>query len=197
MRRARQSLEPVVPAEPADIAKRNRVEIAPRQRYDRLSRFFHWSVAFGMIYTLIAGYALHLVADETAHNFLSVVNMSVGTVIAVLMVVRWLWSFFRPPVAPTDQVHSIQKNAAELAHSVIYAVTFAVLLSGFLMLDRDFKFFGLVEIPRLVQEEAVNHFFFKVHRASCMALVALLVLHVLAVLKHEKIDKSPILSRMT
>lgn len=197
MRRARQSLEPSVPAEPGGVAKCPRAEIAPRQRYDRLSRFLHWSVAFGMIYTLIAGYALHLVADETAHNVLSVVNMSVGTVIAVLMVVRWLWSFFRPPVAPAKQVHSIQKNTAELAHSIMYAVAFSVLLSGFLMLDRDLRFFGLVEIPRLVQDDAVNHFFFMVHRASCMALMAMLVLHVLAVLKHEKIDKSPILSRMT
>ena len=170
---------------------------APRQRYDRLSRFLHWSVAIAIIYVLLAGYAMHLVSSETVHNFLSVLNMSVATVITVLMTVRFVWRFFRPAVAHGDHLRSVEKTAAEFAHEVFYLMIFCVLISGFLMLKHSFALFGLAEFPRLVHEDAVNDFFFIVHRISCIALVAMLVLHIAAVIKHQKIDKYPILSRMT
>jgi cytochrome b561 len=170
---------------------------APRRRYDRLSRILHWSVAVGIIYTLIVGYAMHLVEDEALHHVLSTLNMSVATVLMALMSVRFVWRFFRPPVSHGHHLRSMQQTVAEFAHEVFYLIIFCVLISGFLMLKHSFAFFGFVEFPRLVHENAVNDFFFDVHRVGCIALVAMLVLHVVAVIKHQTIDKYPILARMS
>jgi cytochrome b561 len=169
----------------------------PRRRYDRLSRLLHWSVAIGIGYTLFVGYAMHLVTDEGVDQVLSTINMSVATVVMALMIVRFVWRFFRPTVAHDGHLHAMQKTAAEFAHEMFYLIIFCVLISGFLMVKHSFPFFGLVEFPRLIHEEAVNDFFFGVHRVSCIALVGMLALHLAAVFKHQKIDKYPVLSRMT
>jgi cytochrome b561 len=170
---------------------------APVERYDRLSRFLHWSVAAGIIYTLLVGYALHLLSNHRVHDFLSELNMSIGTVIGALMIVRTVWHFFRPRVPHPEHLHSTQRTAAQVAHAVLYGLIFCVLISGFLMLKQSFALFGMVELPRLVQDEGLNDLFFTGHRISCIALTGMLVLHLAAVFKHQKIDKYPILSRMT
>ena len=185
-----------VPSKTTALADAEGDANAPRRRYDRLSRILHWSVAAGIIYTLIVGYAMHLVQDEALHHVLATLNMSVATVIMALMSVRFVWRFFRPPLSHGHHRRSMQQTVAEFAHEVFYLVIFCVLISGFLMLKHGFAFFGLVEIPRLVHENAVNDFFFDVHRAGCIALAAMLFLHVVAVIKHQAIDKVPILARM-
>lgn len=186
-----------VPSETTALFEAEGDANAPRRRYDRLSRILHWSVAVGIIYTLIVGYAMHLVEDEALHHVLATLNMSVATVLMALMSVRFVWRFFRPPVSPVYHLRSMQNTVAEFAHEVFYLIIFCVLISGFLMLKHSFAFFGFVEFPRLVHEDAVNDFFFDVHRAGCIALAAMLVLHVVAVIKHQAIDKYPILARMS
>jgi len=178
------------------IVKRRSEASRPRKRYDRLSRHLHWSVAIGIIFTLAVGYAMHAVTNETVHHVLSTLNMSVATVVMVLMMVRFVWRFFRPEVTHGEHMPFVQRAVADFAHEVFYLIIFCVLISGFLMLKHSFVFFGFVEIPRLIHEEAVNDFFFGMHRVSCIALVAMLLLHVAAVFKHQKIDKHPILTRM-
>jgi len=170
--------------------------IASLDRYDRLSRVLHWAVAAGIIYTMLVGYGMHFVSDAAVHDVLSMLNMSVATVVAGLMVVRFIWRFFRPALSHGDKIPSTHKAAAHLAHEVFYIIIFCVLVSGFLMLKHGFAFFGLIEIPRLVHSDVVNDFFFTFHRASCIALGLMLALHIAAVVKHQWVDKYPILSRM-
>jgi len=169
---------------------------APVGRYDRLSRVLHWAVAIGIIYTMVVGYALHFISDPALYGVLSTLNMSIATAIMVMMIVRYVWRFFRPSVSLGDHVTQSQKAAVHLAHDLFYLIIFIVLISGFLMVDHSFKLFFLIEFPRLVAVGAVNDFFFTVHRASCIALAMMLALHLGAVAKHQLVDRYPILLRM-
>lgn len=177
-------------------ATEQKTPVAPRQRYDRLSRILHWAVALGIIYTMVMGYALHFISDAAVFGVLSTLNMSIATLVAGLMVVRYVWRFFRPSVSLGDHMPSRQKAAVHMAHDLFYLIIFVVLISGFLMVDHSVKLFFLVELPRLVTVDAVNAFFFTVHRASCIALALMLALHLLAVAKHQLVDKYPVLFRM-
>lgn len=169
---------------------------APRQRYDGLSRFLHWTIALGIIYTMIVGYSLHFISNEGTYAFLSTMNMSVATLVGALMIVRYVWRFFRPAVPFDDHVTATQKSTIRMAHDLFYIIIFLVLISGFLMVHHGFQLFFLIDVPRIVTVDAVNDFFFMVHRASCIALALMLGLHLAAVVKHQLMDKYPILSRM-
>ncbi|WP_312240229.1 cytochrome b/b6 domain-containing protein [Pantoea sp.] len=167
-----------------------------RARYDKFSRLLHWVCAVGIIYASIVGYALHFITDKKIFAFFSELNMSLATVVTVLMVMRFVWRFFRPSVPYGSHITGAKKGAIVFMHELFYLIIFVVLISGFIMLEHGYRLFGLVNIPQPVRNEAVNHFFFMIHRGGCIALSVMLLLHVAAVAKHHWVDKNPILSRM-
>ncbi|MGZ9713827.1 cytochrome b [Glaciimonas sp. GNP009] len=165
-------------------------------RYDVFTRRVHWIAAGLIIYTMIAGYSLHFLIDTPYFSFFSVLNMSIGTVVIPLTVVRYLWKFFRPSVPYPADLSRPKKNIAHLAHEMFYLVIFVMLLSGVLMLTHSYRFFWLIDIPNPINDASINGFFFDVHRASCAGVAVMLILHLAAVAKHQLIDKRNIISRM-
>lgn len=165
-------------------------------RYDKFSRILHWVLAIGIIYASIVGYSLHFVADPQVFKFFSELNMSLATLMTALMVIRFIWRFFRPSVPYGAQLQGHKKALVVLLHEIFYLIIFVVLISGFLMLEHDYSLFGLVQVPQPLNNLEVNRFFFTVHRYSCIALAGMILMHIGAVIKHQVLDKNPILSRM-
>ncbi|WP_431223443.1 cytochrome b [Serratia sp. L9] len=165
-------------------------------RYDPFSRILHWVLAIGIIYAAIVGYGLHFISNPQVFNFFSELNMSLATLMTALMIIRFIWRFFRPAVPYGEQIRGHKKGLVVLLHEVFYLIIFVVLISGFLMLEHGYSLFGLVDIPQPLNNLEVNRFFFTVHRYSCIALSAMLLMHISAVIKHQWVDKNPILSRM-
>lgn len=89
-----------------------------------------------------------------------------------------------------------EKGLVHLLHEIFYLLIFVVLLSGFLMLEHGFAVFGAIDFPRPIANLDVNRFFFAVHRYSCIALSAMVVLHIAAVIKHHCFAGQAILRRM-
>jgi superoxide oxidase len=164
-------------------------------RYDIFSRILHWALAIGIMYATVVGYGLHFISNQRLFSFFSELNMSLATVMTVLMVIRFLWRFFRPSVPYPQHIQGYKKGLVLLLHELFYLIIFAVMISGFLMLEHDYRLFGLIQMPQPINNLGVNHFFFSVHRYSCMALSLMVLLHISAVIKHHA-DKNPILSRM-
>lgn len=167
-----------------------------KTRYDLFSRILHWVLAIGIIYATIVGYGLHFISNPQVFRFFSELNMSLATVMTVLMVVRFIWRFFRPSVPYGNHISGHKKGLVILLHEIFYLIIFAVLISGFLMLEHGYSLFGLIQIPQPLNNLEVNRFFFTVHRYSCITLGLMLLMHISAVIKHQLIDKTPILSRM-
>ncbi|MEX3844808.1 MULTISPECIES: cytochrome b [unclassified Paraburkholderia] len=167
-----------------------------RGRYDGIARFFHWTFAVWIIYASVAGYSLTRVANGPVHDFLSRLNMSIATVLIVLFPLRVGWKLVRiaPPALPDVSVE--QQLLARVVHLLIYVMIFAVLASGFLMVPNGYPFFGLVEIHTPFQKGPLTDELFAVHRASCALLVGLVMLHVVAVIKHQLISRNDVLRRM-
>ncbi|MDE1312044.1 cytochrome b [Vibrio aestuarianus] len=166
-------------------------------QYDVLSKLLHWCMAIIIIYALIAGYAMHLVMDKPKlFHILSVLNMSWATIGAFLLVLRWIWRFFRVEPELPSSIPKLQRHIAKLAHSVIYLLMLIVFVSGFLMLKENYSFFWLFEIPNPVKNSEVNAFFFSVHRVSCVLLLLMVVIHIIAVVKHRYINRNGVLNSM-
>lgn len=90
--------------------------------------------------------------------------------------------------------------AARAAHVALYALMLALPLSGWLAVNsagRPVKLMGLAYLPSLVaKNQALHERVETLHVALAWALAAVVVLHVLAALKHHFIDRDDVLRRM-
>jgi cytochrome b561 len=166
--------------------------------YDFITRFLHWFMAAIIIYALIVGYALHLMIDEypKAHYFFATLNISLSVVLIPVLIIRWVWKFFRITPNPIESIPKFQHQIAEIMHEIGYFLIFFVLLSGVLMMSHSFKFFFLISIPHLIQSIEITDFFFQIHRVSCFLLAFWVLAHVTAASHHHFFRKNSILSRM-
>ena len=165
-------------------------------RYDGVTRLFHWVFAAGIIYASVAGYTLAQLSSGPERDFLSRLNMSIATVLIVLFPLRVCWKVVRIEPRALPGVSDVQLALARRVHILIYITIFAVLASGFLMVPNGYSFFGLVEIHTPFVKGALTDKLFVIHRASCALLAGLVVLHVLAVIKHQLIARNDVLRRM-
>ncbi|PFH10617.1 cytochrome b561 [Collimonas sp. PA-H2] len=165
-------------------------------RYDLFTRSLHWVIAAFIIYTMIEGYALNIISNEKYHHFFSSLNMSIATVIAPLMVIRYLWKFFRPELAYPENFPQIQKSIAHLCHEIFYLAIFMLLATGFLMLEHGYFLFGIIPVARPLNDPDANRLFFHAHRFLSAFVGIMLIFHILALLKHHVINKRDILRRM-
>jgi superoxide oxidase len=165
-------------------------------RYDGLSRVLHWIFAAAIVYATVAGYALAQLPDGALREFLSRLNMSIATVLIVLFPLRVWWARVRVSPRELASVSPMQRAIAHGVHRLIYLTIFAVLASGYLMVPNGYEFFGMVEIPTPFSQGALTERLFVFHRASCAVLAGLVVLHVLAVVKHQWIARNGVLKRM-
>lgn len=165
-------------------------------RYDGVARLFHWVFAAGIIYASIAGYTVAQLSSGPGHDLLSRLNMSITTVLIVLFPLRVCWKFVRIEPRALPGVSDAQRTLANGVHTLMYITIFAVLASGFLMVPNGYSFFGLVAIHTPFVRGALTDELFVIHRASCALLAGLVVLHVLAVIKHQLITRNNVLRRM-
>ncbi|WP_249168428.1 cytochrome b [Erwinia sp. E602] len=68
---------------------------------------------------------------------------------------------------------------------LLYINIAVVLITGVLMMDRDINIFNLFSIPHLIESKLITDLFFVTHIISCTTLAGLVLLHILAVVKHE------------
>lgn len=165
-------------------------------RYDGLARFLHWVFAAVIIYASVVGYVLAHTAGGAVHDFLSRLNMSLSTVLILLFPLRLGWKFARVEPRALPVASTWQRSLAAGVHNLMYLTIFTVLASGFLMIPNGYSFFGLIEIHTPFARGALTDHMFAVHRASCALLAGLIVLHVLAVVKHQLIARINVLARM-
>jgi cytochrome b561 len=94
----------------------------------------------------------------------------------------------------------MEKRAAKLAHGVLYLLMLMIFLSGYLISTADdrgidvFDWFTVPSMGELIdsQEDIAG----LVHEYLAYTLIAMVVLHALAALKHHFIDKDNVLKRM-
>lgn len=163
--------------------------------YDLFARSLHFIMACIILYTLNAGFLSYLVS-KPFFDILSVLNMSLATLALPLFCIRYVWAFFRETPALPDTIPNWQQSFAKLCHSLMYLFMFAVFLSGFMMLEKPYSFFWLFDIQNPITSPIINAFFFEAHVIICRVLAIMVILHLLAVIKHHYVNKNEVIKLM-
>lgn len=168
-------------------------------RYGYVAQILHWAI----VALLIIQVTLAKIADGLPLGLekLQVLarHKSFGITILGLAVVRLAWRLGnRPP--PLPPMPRWQAVAARLNHWTLYALLFAMPVTGWMMSSASnypVSWFGLAQLPDLVgPDPLLKERLVTIHHWLAIVLISLAILHVLAALKHQFFDRNGLILRM-
>ena len=168
--------------------------------YTSTAKTLHWLISLMIFCLLILGfYMSDLPLSPDKLKFYSWHKWA-GVTVFLLVIARLGWRITHTPPAMPEQMPQLQKVAATVFHFALYALMFLIPLSGWLMSSaKGFQtvWFGVFPIPDLLaKDKVVGDALKEVHEALNLLLIGILIVHVLAALKHHFIDKDHVLKQM-
>ncbi|MDE1922448.1 MAG: cytochrome b [Gammaproteobacteria bacterium] len=169
-------------------------------RYGAVAQALHWTIA-GLI---VVQFVLAKLAERLPlgmHKLILLArHKSFGMTILALAVLRLAWRLANPPPPLPPGMRRAAKTTAAATHTAIYALLFAMPLTGWLMSSAknySVSWFGLFTWPNLIgPNEPAFKMLRETHGILSKLLFALVILHVLAALKHHFWDRDDVLRRM-
>lgn len=181
-----------------------------RARYDGVAMTLHWLIALGVFLNIGLGlYMGDLPRSDIMKPVIVGLHMSVGLSILVLALLRIAWRLTHTiPALPGDMA-AWQKRLARTVEFLLYALTVAVPLAGWLMISagphaHDVNYFGLFTWPHIGpmasiaadKVHAVHEALEDTHVILAWTLAGLAALHILAAIYHQRIRRDGVMTSM-
>ncbi|CAJ0811260.1 Cytochrome b561 [Ralstonia wenshanensis] len=182
----------------SNLAMRN---AADHGAYTKPAIAMHWIIALlifaafglGLYMTDIPGFTPTKLKLFSYHKW-------IGITVLIFAVLRVLWRLTHPAPAPVPGMPKWQHAAAEAAHFGLYLLILAVPLTGYLLsvaAGVKVVYLGLWELPMLFDKsDALKDIFSMAHEWLNWTMAAIVVVHILAALKHHVVDRDGTLRRM-
>ncbi len=168
--------------------------------YTRTAIALHWVIAL----LIFAAFPLGMYMSDLplSPNKLRLYSFHkwIGVTIMMFVVLRVLWRIgHRPPPLP-DTVGKLEKIAAHGMHFLLYLLILAIPISGWLMSSaKGFQtvWFGVLPLPDLIgKDKELGKLLEFVHVTLNYLLLAAVIGHSVAALKHHFITRDTTLARM-
>jgi cytochrome b561 len=212
--KASQTIEPNSRAKTTHVPL-GKALIEDRVGYTHVAMLLHWAIALLIIANIALGLSAALlptsILSDTGARVVIDTHKSIGITVLGLAILRVLWRLtHRPPPLPSV-FPGWEKATAHAAHIALYVLIFALPLSGWMhdsawsaAASHPMYFFGLLPWPRIgflmhldpALKEQLHTQLGTLHTACGYALYVVLALHILGALKHQWIDRHPVLGRM-
>jgi cytochrome b561 len=159
----------------------------------------HWLLGAAIVATFVLGIYMHELPVSPTRLKLYNYHKWAGITILALSALRLLWRLAHRPPADLP-MPAWQAKAAHLTHLALYALFFAVPLSGWAYSSAagfPVVLFGVLPLPDFVQKSKELADAIKpLHEAFALTLGALVIAHIAAALKHQFIDRDNLMARM-
>lgn len=177
-----------------------RPEDRDQPRYQTGARLLHWIIALMVVVQIPVGIAMLSQPLSRFSDPLFIFHKGAGAVLLVLVMARIIWRFVhRPPPFP-DFVPALEQRIASATHIALYVLLVTMVASGYVRTVGDGYPIELLDAlgvpPLLPLMPRVAAFALVIHQFAVIFLIALVAVHVSAVLRHQLIDQNPILPRM-
>ncbi len=173
--------------------------INQQPRHDLTTRLLHWLLAVLLVAVFALGVWLAgMGLFDSRQAGVGLWHKSLGLLTGVLMLLRLCLSVRRRALPPPGS--RLEQGLARLVQASLYGLVLLAAVSGYLLATgsgRALEWFGRVQLPSLISlEPGVLEQLRNVHGVSVWLLAALVGLHVAAVIKHQWLDRLPLLRRM-
>ena len=165
--------------------------------YGTISKIFHWLSAAVLFVQIPLGF--YLVDMDFSEKRLTIENIHVtlGLSIFYLTLLRLVFKTFNPSPSLQNSIFSGQKIIAKLNHIFLYISLLTITMSGALKKlyngeELDIFFFNL----QIQDNFELAELFYGIHILSNYTLIALILLHISAVIIHKVFFKENLLKRI-
>ena len=170
------------------------------QRWGHVSHALHWIVV-GLI-AWLAWLGLTMtdlpLGPQKIHTY--ALHKSLGLTVLALATLRLLWRWFTGKPSALGGIAPWQQRVADLTNGLLYALLFAIPLSGWLFNSASgfpLQWFGLFNLPALAgKDKALATLAGDTHEILFWSLAVLVALHVAAALHHHFVLKDDTLRSM-
>jgi cytochrome b561 len=162
--------------------------------YSRVAMLFHWTIAALVIVNLTIGLLHDAIGGMPLHK-------AIGLTVLALTAARLGWRLLHPAPPLPAHTPAWERAAAHATHWTLYLLMVAMPLTGWLMVSggptpRPTSWFGLAQVPPLPVGRAAGGFGHEAHELLGWLMLALVVLHVAAALRHHLLLRDGVLGRM-
>jgi len=169
------------------------------EQYGLVSRMLHWLTFFLVVGMLVGGQLLGVLPDGSIKSIVFSAHKSLGVLVFLLIAVRLLWRLSNPrPRFLSNKM--VLRYVSEILHVCLYIILLIQPLAGLLMSQAygySVVVFGWIKIPTLIwYSPSLGGIFRQIHSVTAIILVAVIVVHTAAALKHHYIDGDRTLIRM-
>jgi cytochrome b561 len=165
-----------------------------------LSKALHWIIVLLIINQWVIAERADALPNGLAKLQVLAWHKSFGITILMLAAIRLVWRLMNPTPDLTAETKPWERVLAKLSHLLLYALIFAMPLTGWMMSSaRNFpvSWFKLFQLPDLVAPgEQTFHQMNDLHHLLFKVLVGVALLHIAGALKHHFYDKNDVLKRM-
>jgi cytochrome b561 len=126
-------------------------------------------------------------------------HKSLGVLTGILVLLRVLWRLAHTPPPLPSQVPAWETSAAKWSHRLLYLCIALQPATGYLSSSFNkygVKFFGIALPQWGWEDKHLRELFANIHGVVATVLVVLIVIHVLAAIKHLVIDRDSVFQRM-
>ncbi len=176
-----------------------RTTLIRTDRYSWVAIWLHWSIAALVLVNLTLGLFHESLFDGI--KWVIPIHKSIGITVLALTLLRLAWRLtHRPPPLPVD-ITGWERTVAKAVHWAFYALLLMLPLTGWMLSSnparlRPMAWFWLFPIPPLPISGAMAALGHNAHVLLAYVMVALVVLHIAAALRHHLLLRDAVLGRM-
>lgn len=191
------------------------------QRYNKTTVILHWLIGLLLLAMLALGfwmhelpkdlpdvaavdlfdlgiYTLQLSEPMSPRAFYFNLHKSIGATLLLLILFRVFWRLAHAAPDFPATMQTWEKKLAAAVHHLLYLLMLLLPVSGLLMTlysKYGLLWFG-IKVFEGLDKPQLRDIFKEMHEIIAIALLTLIVLHVLAALKHQWLDRDEIMSRI-
>ena len=165
--------------------------------YGTISKIFHWLSAAVLVIQVPLGFYLVDMDFSEKRITIESIHVTLGLSIFYLTLLRLIYKTFNPTPTRQNNIFPGQKIIAKLNHIFLYISILAITISGALKKlyngeELDVFFFNL----EIQDNFELAEIFYEIHIIGNYTLIALITLHISAVIIHKVLFKENLLKRI-
>ncbi|TXH70320.1 MAG: cytochrome b [Lysobacteraceae bacterium] len=169
-------------------------------RWGGLSQLLHWTIVVLILVIAYIGLTMGDLPNGPDKIRTYALHKSIGITILGLAVLRLLWRFYAGTPKPAPGTPHLQERLASLMHWALYALLFAIPISGWVVNSSagfPLQWFGLVNLPAIVERSRELHEAAEeAHELMFWLLALLAAAHAGAAFYHHIFQRDATLARM-
>jgi cytochrome b561 len=172
------------------------------RRYSNVAVTFHWITAALVLFQIWLGFSFADMMSGPERANLFTWHRTIGALILLVVLARLTYRLTNPPPPYPPELPRWERFAGTWNHRLFYLLLIAMPIGGVVAVSArvpgpTIKLAGGIEIPKIPGiSKPLGEIAESVHVAAAWLLVALIVLHVAAALKHQFFDRNRAAGRM-